>query len=164
MAQDTADTCAPRVTEGRATTSRTPWVGLTRATQPTHRASSRGGLNSEQEDSRRHAGLGVINLATPSTKVLQATNRKHCHDIGSGHGILDTITINRVQTTVDPLPGQNSSIPPPPHSERDEGAVLKPALWTHPGTASVALLVIGLPTLQPLSSAIEATLQTKQYK
>ena len=43
MAQDTAQTCAPRATEGRATTNHTPWVRRTGATQPTHRASSRGG-------------------------------------------------------------------------------------------------------------------------
>ena len=43
MAQDTAHTCAPRATEGRVTTNHTPWVGRTGVTQPTQRASSRGG-------------------------------------------------------------------------------------------------------------------------
>ena len=43
LAQDTANTCVPRATEGRATTNHTPWVRRTWATQPTHRASSRGG-------------------------------------------------------------------------------------------------------------------------
>ena len=84
--------------------------------------------------------------------------------ICSEQGIIDTVTINQVHTTPDPLSGQNSSSFPPPQSERDEGAVLKPALWTNPGTASVALLVIGLPALRSLSLAIEPTLQTKQYK
>ena len=40
-------------------------------------------LNTEQEYSKRHAGLGDINLAMPSTKVLQASNRRYCLDIGS---------------------------------------------------------------------------------
>ena len=43
MAQVTAHMCAPRATEGRAKTNHTPWVERTEATQPTHRASSRGG-------------------------------------------------------------------------------------------------------------------------
>ena len=42
MAQDTAHTCTRRAAEGQERTN-TPWVGRTGATQPTHRASSRGG-------------------------------------------------------------------------------------------------------------------------
>ena len=41
-AQDTAHTCTCRAAEGQERTNR-PWVGRTGATQPTHRASSRGG-------------------------------------------------------------------------------------------------------------------------
>ena len=43
VATDTAHTCAPRTAEGRVTTNNIPWVGCTGATQPTDRASSRGG-------------------------------------------------------------------------------------------------------------------------
>ena len=42
MVQDTAHTCTRRVAEGHQRTN-TLWVGRTGATQPTHRASSRGG-------------------------------------------------------------------------------------------------------------------------
>ena len=42
VTQDTARTCIRRVAEGQEG-SNTPWVGRTGATQPTHRASSRGG-------------------------------------------------------------------------------------------------------------------------
>ena len=41
VAQDTAHTCTRRAAGGRGKTN-TPWVGRTGATQPTHRASSRG--------------------------------------------------------------------------------------------------------------------------
>ena len=43
VAQDTAQTCAPRATEGRASMKQTQWVARSGATQPTHQASSRGG-------------------------------------------------------------------------------------------------------------------------
>ena len=42
MAQDTTHTCTRRAAEGQQRTN-TPWAGRTRATQLTHRASSRGG-------------------------------------------------------------------------------------------------------------------------
>ena len=42
MAQDTAHTCTRRAAQGQETAN-TPWVGHTGTTQPTHRASSRGG-------------------------------------------------------------------------------------------------------------------------
>ena len=42
VAKDTAQMCAPRATEGRATTNHMPWVGRTGATQLTQQASSRG--------------------------------------------------------------------------------------------------------------------------
>ena len=70
-------------------------------------------LNSEQEYDRRHGGLGVIKQATPSSKVLQASNRRYSLDFGSGQAILDTFTTNEVQTTLDPPSGQNSSSFPP---------------------------------------------------
>ena len=43
VAQDTAHTCATGATERRAATNHTTWVGRTGASQPTHRARSRGG-------------------------------------------------------------------------------------------------------------------------
>ena len=98
-------------------------------------------LNSKHEYSTRHAGLGVIEQPTPSSKVLHASNRRYSLDIGSGQAILDTFTTNEVQTTQDPPFGQNSSSFPPPHSERDEGAVLKPTLWTNLGAASAYFVV-----------------------
>ena len=42
MAEDTAHTCTHRAAEGQERTN-TRWVGRTGATQPTNRASSRGG-------------------------------------------------------------------------------------------------------------------------
>ena len=41
MAQDTTHMCTRRAAEGQKKTN-TPWVGRTWATQPTHRAGSRG--------------------------------------------------------------------------------------------------------------------------
>ena len=42
-ANGTAQTCTPRAAKGQVTTKHTPRVGRMGATQPTHRASSRGG-------------------------------------------------------------------------------------------------------------------------